>query len=247
MESHGNHFSLDAFDLHMVTWLEEATSCGDQDLVRRMPVNLLSPFSSLAYAWSLKKHSFHPAPDSFTKGSISSYFIATSNEQYLCHTMSHHREGMHHPSIQVIRTFWSFLILMTCVAQLKWRKDLFGPLCQKFSSVLHRVSCFGGPMARERESIMAEHMATSHIMVIRKQNERGKDGWPQWPTSFPRPYLLLRVLPLPKSTAKWDKAFSTTAWGDIQDPSFCHTSVWVNPLPCVIRSCPATHSLRPVI
>ena len=36
MESHGNHFSLDAFDLHMVTWLEEATSCGDQDLVRRM-------------------------------------------------------------------------------------------------------------------------------------------------------------------------------------------------------------------
>jgi hypothetical protein len=31
-------------------------------------------------------------------------------------------------------------------------------------------------MARERESIMAEHMATSHIMVIRKQNERGKDG-----------------------------------------------------------------------
>lgn len=40
MEDHSNHLSLHAFGLHMVTWLEEVTSCGDQCLVGRVSGNL---------------------------------------------------------------------------------------------------------------------------------------------------------------------------------------------------------------
>lgn len=40
MEDHENHFTLYAFDLHMLTWLEEVTSCGDHGLVRRVFGNL---------------------------------------------------------------------------------------------------------------------------------------------------------------------------------------------------------------